>query len=420
MTSKTGSLTIILLSLLTCINISAQNSTSSPYSMFGVGMLVQREDASSAGMGHAGIAVAPSECLNIANPAAINNLDSTTFYLNFQMKAYYAHQESEMEKQSVTRANIDGLAFGFRVKKWWGMALGYTPYSTVGYSIVEPRTVYGDGSEYTVKYTGSGGLSRAYWNNALSVFKNHLSFGASLGVLWGTFTNKETAIFSGSLNGENIYNTRKYTCNNLYFEYGMQFHFDIGKNNFRFGATYNSQRSMRSSYRQIVSNDISSQLFLEEKIATKDEFKVPQCFGAGIAYTRGKFMATADFKYNKWGDIENAKYKESITYKDNYVIGGGIQYSAGKREDPFFKRMRYRLGYYYSTENIIVKQQKLDEYGVTAGLTIPLGRWNNSIVIAYEHLTRGTLENGLVKETYKNIKISFNIRETWFLKSKFD
>lgn len=406
--------------MLACTSVSAQNSTASPYSMFGVGLLVHREDASAAGMGHAGIAVAPNEWINIANPAAINNLDSTTFYLNFQMKAFHAKAESEMEDQSVTRANIDGIAMAFRVKKWWGMALGYTPYSTVGYNITETRYVYGDDSEYTLKYEGSGGLSRAYWNNALSVFNRHLSFGASVGVLWGTFTNKETAVFSGTLNGENVYNTRKYTCNNLFFEYGVQFHFNLGQNNFRFGAIYSDKRAMRSSYRQVVSNDISSQLFLEEKIATKGEFSVPRSYGGGIAYTRGKFMATGDFRYNEWGSIENVKYKESVYYKDNYTIGGGIQYSAGKREDPFFKRMRYRLGYYYSTENIVVRQTKFDEYGVTAGLTIPLGRWNNSIVIAYEHVRRGTLENGLVKETYKNIKLSFNIRETWFLRSKID
>ena len=420
MTSKTDSLVIILISMLVCTSVSAQNSTASPYSMFGVGQLVQREDASAAGLGHSGIALAPNEWINISNPAAINNLDSITFYLNFQMKAFYAREESEMEHASTYRANIDGISMAFRAKPWWGIAFGYTPYSTVGYNIEEPRTVYGDGSEYTVKYEGSGGLSRAYWNNAFSFLKRHISVGASAGVLWGTFTNKESAYFSGSLNGENIYNTRKYTCNNLFFEYGMQFHFNIGQNNFRFGATFSDKKKMKSSYRQVVSNDISSQLFLEEKIATANEFAVPRSYGAGLAYTRNKFVLTGDFKFNKWSKIENAKYKESITYQDNWSIGGGLQYSAGKRDDPFYKRMRYRLGYYYATENMIIHQTKFDEYGVTAGITIPLGRWNNSIVIAYEHVSRGTLDNGFVKETYKNFKISFNIRETWFVKSKFD
>ncbi len=421
MTSKTDSLVIILISMLICTtSVSAQNSTASPYSMFGVGQLVQREDASAAGMGHTGIAIAPNEWINISNPAAINNLDSTTFYINFQMKAFYAREESEMEHSSVSRANIDGIAMAFRAKKWWGIALGYTPYSTVGYNIDEPRTVYGDGSEYIVKYEGSGGLSRAYLNNAFSFWKKHISIGASAGVLWGTFTNKESAFFSGSLNGENIYNTRKYTCNNLFMEYGIQFHFNIGENNFRFGATFNDKKSMKSSYRQVVSNDISSQLFLEEKIATRDEFAVPRSYGFGFAYTRNKFLVTADYKYSYWSKVPSSKYKESILYQDNWSIGGGIQYSPGKREDPFYKRMRYRLGYFYSTENMLIHQTDFDEYGVTAGITIPLGRWNNSIVVAYEHLNRGTLDNGFIKETYKIFKISFNIRETWFLKSKFE
>ncbi|MCQ7926368.1 hypothetical protein NP234_24630, partial [Salmonella enterica] len=52
----------------------AQNSTSSPYSIYGIGVINQKEDVASAGLGHAGIALAPSEWLNIANPAGIGNL----------------------------------------------------------------------------------------------------------------------------------------------------------------------------------------------------------------------------------------------------------------------------------------------------------------------------------------------------------
>lgn len=418
-----------------CVSVEAQNSTASPYSMYGVGLLVNREDASSAGFGHAAVALAPSEWVNITNPAGLSNLDSMTFYFNFQMKGFYTRLDNAKEHESLYSANIDGITMACRINKWWSSAIGYSPFSTVGYRLARYYSIAGadtyvttDGygnifvtgvPEYKVRYSGSGGLSRAYWNHSFSLWKKHIVLGAGVGALWGSFTKKETAYFSDAMGGENIYNTKKYTCNNLFFEYGVQFNFDLGKNNFRLGATFSDKTKMRTSYDHIVSNDYSSNLFFDNTTAI-DEFAVPRMYAAGIAYTRGKFMATGDFRFNEWGKIQNVKFGESMKYKDNWTAGGGIEYSAGEPDDVFYKRMRYRLGYYYSTENMVVHHNKFDEYGVTVGLTVPMGRYRNSLVIAYEHVERGYTGGGMVKEKIKSLKISLNIRENWFRKSKFD
>ena len=67
-----------------------------------------------------------------------------------------------------------------------------------------------------------------------------------------------------------------------------------------------------------------------------------------------------------------------------------------------------------------LRQTDLKERGVTLGLTIPIGNSPNSLTISYEQSVRGQDVSNLVKETTKSFKIAFNVKETWFMKSKFD
>lgn len=454
-------LTLAFLVILSGVSINAQHSTSSPYSMYGVGILTPQEDATSMGMGHAGIALAPSDWLNTTNPAGAANLDSLTFHINAQLKWFYGREETEQpHHQSVYRTNIDGIVFGFRAKKWWGSCFGYAPYSSVGYNITDNKEyVFGTTNDiYTVNYSGSGGLQRAFFNNAFTLL-DHVTFGVSAGALWGSITKKETADFS-NIGGERIYNTKKYTMNNWFFEYGIQFNFNIGKfNNFRFGAVYNQKTNLRSSYDHIVNNDISSELFFDDVTPLKGEFSVPESYGFGIAYNRKKFTASADYRKNLWGNVMNVKFRETNNFLDNWTIGGGLEWACGELGDPFYKRLRYRIGCSYETSYLgmntkILERMKttiqkglvydkesdtwsiqdceikvpvfkksganLDALAFTAGVTIPMGQWRNAIVVGYEYRNHGTKNGGLVKEKFHNFKIALNIRETWFIKSKFD
>ena len=401
------------------VGVQAQNSTSSPYSMYGVGMLTFREDATSSGLGHSGIAIAPSNWVNTSNPAGINKLDSMTFYFNMQVKAFYGHEDNGSEKQSVYSANIDGITMAYRCTKFWTMAIGYNPYSAVGYNMNEQKFIVGTEQKYNINYRGKGGLSQAYINNALTFFK-HLTLAVSTSVLWGSITKTETAGFADAIGGENIYNTKKYTMNNLFFEYGLQYDFNIGRHNIAIGGVFNEKTHLESSYDHIVSNDVSSDLFFDDVTPLIEDFYVPRSYGAGLAVTNDHWLFSVDGRYNEWGNVKNSKFGEPVRYQDNWTAGGGIQYSAGQANDPFYKRLRYRLGFYYGTDYLKLRSVNLENYGVTMGLTIPMGRWNNAIVLSYEYQKRGTTYNGMVEETFQTFKVSMNIRETWFVKSKFD
>lgn len=437
----------------------AQNSTSSPYSAFGIGQLTPQEDATAMGMGHTGIALAPNDWLNISNPAGIANLDSLTFHFNAQLHWFHSREHTEQRySQSVYRTNLDGITFGWRGKPWWAACIGYAPYSTVGYNIYDPyQYIWGSEERYAIKFTGTGGVSRAFFNNAFTLFK-HVTFGVSAGAIWGSIEKKETAMFT---DGETIYNLKKYTMNNLFFEYGLQFDFNIGKdNNFRFGAVYNKKTAMRSSYDHIVSNDISSNLYFDDVTPLDGEFTVPTSYGFGTSFKRRKFTASVDYRKNLWSEIKNIKFRETAKFLDNWSLGGGVEWACGNsNKEPFYKRLKWRMGCFYETsylglstkkiEGTVTVPQKFLEYNeelneyqwvtvdmkqpvlkksganldavtFTAGLSIPMGRFSNSINIGYEYRKHGTKSNGLVLEKFHNVKVALNIREIWFIKPKFD
>ncbi|MBQ2322109.1 MAG: hypothetical protein II375_06075 [Bacteroidales bacterium] len=397
-------------------NAEAQNSTSSPYSMYGVGLITPKEDAAAAALGHSGIALAPSEWLNISNPAGIANLDSLTFYFNFQFRAFYAREKSGYETATIYSANIDGITMGFRGRKWLAMAIGYAPYSTVGYRMSEKKTIIGTDTQYRNEHSGSGGLSQAFINAAFTLF-NHWTIGGNFSVLWGNIEHLEKACFSESIGGEDIYNKRNYALNNIYWELGTQFDFNIGQNNFRFGAVYSPKIWLHTSYDQTIYNSITE---LESDDSTPDRFHIPRSYGAGFTYQRKKLLGTIEYKVSEWGDVPNNKFKEKVYFRDTYTVSGGLQYSPGKPTDPFYKRIRYRAGGFYGKDYIDLEPVNLMQSGFSLGLTVPLGRSHNAITLSYEHQKRGIATNGMIKESFNNFKIALNIRETWFLKSKFD
>ncbi len=402
-----------------CIGMSAeaQNSTSSPYSMYGIGLYSPKEDVAAAGLGHSGIALAPSEWLNISNPAGISKLDSLSFYFNVNLKGFYSHEEWGYEQASVYSGNIDGISLGFRGRKWLSFAIGYAPFTSVGYKLNEEKYITGSGEKYLVEYKGSGGLSQAYFDAAFTLF-NHWSLGGNFSVLWGTIEKLEVNYFSQANGGEDIYNKTKYQANNIYWEVGTQFDFNIGQNNFRFGATYAPKMWLHTSYDQVIYNNVSRELDSDD--STPFRFYVPRMYGAGFTYQRKKLLGTVECKFAEWSKVKDNKFRNSVNYRDTYTISGGIQYSPGSPDKPFYARMRYRVGYFYGRNYIDLQNYNVMEKGFTLGITVPIGRSLNAITIAYEHQTRGAESAGMIEERISSFKIGFNVREIWFMKHKFE
>ena len=69
----------------------------------------------------------------------------------------------------------------------------------------------------------------------------------------------------------------------------------------------------------------------------------------------------------------------------------------------------------------MVNNEQIKEFGITFGAGIPLRRTNSTINVFFEYGNRkGSFENGLHKEAFYNMGISFNFYDRWFIKRKYD
>jgi len=410
----------LLLSILLSICLMpalAQNSTSSPYSVFGVGRLAGRGDVKTLSMGQAGVALVSEGWLNTLNPASTASLDSITFYFNMQLDGIYSSIGNSTQSQNNMNGNIGAITMGFRAARGWGMSLGYTPYSNVGYSIQSNKFMLGTSTTYPVVYEGSGGLSQIYWTNSVSIARG-LSVGLNISYLWGNLKSTELSTYP-DLAAEDIYNEKTHYMNNFYFEYGLQYKVSAGAHRFGIGAVANSKTKLGSTYRQRIFNDYTTGISDEE--TDFDDFAVPRAIKGGISWQMPiGLLFVADYGFQNWNEINNPK-KESTIYIDNHSFNMGLEYSFSKRTyASYLRRMKYRAGILYNSGYLEIKSVRLEEKGFTAGLAFPLGNRGNVLNVGYEYIDYGTGRKGLLHEKQHTIRVGLTISESWFMKMQFD
>jgi hypothetical protein len=391
----------------------AQNSTSSSYSRFGLGILESRSEATSAGMGHAGVAIGSTGFLNNLNPASYSALDSARFIFNLQGKMSFASYQTNSDSQTNFDSNIETIGIGFRASNKWGMGFSLSPYSSVGYTINGEKYILGTVDKYPVAYLGEGGISQLSWHNGIEVMKG-LSLGITASYLWGSSDIIEVSYYP-SLIGETTFNERNYHVSTLLLQYGIQWHQRIRTNVLSVGATVNMPTELDTYYKQRIYNNQTYDLSSSQK--NINNTYIPLGYQAGLAFHTYKgWTFASDFRYNNWTQSEWA-----ITHgktRDTYAGSFGIEHRPTRFYRSYLKNIHYRIGAFYNQEYLSIQGQDIDSKGLTAGLTLPV-RGDSRINIAYEYKLTGTKNTGLVEEQYNTIRLSFSFNEKWFQKSQF-
>ncbi len=404
---------LIILWTLFSLATHAQNSTSSSYSRFGVGLLESKAEATSAGMGHAGVALGSTGFLNNLNPASYSALDSARFIFHLQGKMSFANYATNSDTQNNFDSNIESIGIGFRAGNKWGMGFSLSPYSSVGYTINGEKYILGTVEKYPVAYLGEGGISQLSWHNGIEVMKG-LSIGLTASYLWGSSDIIEVSYYP-SLIGETTFNERNYHVSTLLFQCGIQWHQRIRTNTLSMGATVSMPTELDTYYKQRIYNNQISDLSSNTK--NIDNTYLPLSYQAGLAFHTYKGLTFAgDLKYSEWTSSELA-----ITHgktRDTFSGGFGIELQPTRYHRSYFKRMHYRLGAFYHQEYVSLQGHDIDSKGLTAGITLPV-RGGSRINLAYEYKLTGTKDAGLVEEQYNTVRLSFSFNEKWFQKNQF-
>lgn len=432
---KNSSYLLTILLMFLSIEAISQATTNSPYSRFGVGILRPESTNQNFALAGTGIGTRSFNSLNLTNPASFSELGITTFEVAATNNSLRMTDGKQNQYQN--HPHISYIALGFPVlKNKWGMAFGAKPYSNVGYDYstikIDPNA--GGVSYY---YKGEGGLTNLFLGNALK-FKvdstSLISFGHQLSFLFGNVFNDKKIILIGlpaSLNFWSSENTHTADFTNSFGLQYQKYFFNSKKEKYilTVGATYMLASELKSKKTETIrsfSGNIDFGLIKDTLSYIENaptSIKLPNTIGGGFSFEKEyKWLFAFDVKSTNWGNINTNE--STVNYKNNISISSGFELTP--KIDAFnnyFKRIKYRVGFRYSTAYLSINNQDISEYGITFGLGLPMKRTDTSIPsinLGVEYGNRGVASNGLIKETFINLNFGLTINDRWFIKRKYD
>ncbi|MGE5423945.1 MAG: hypothetical protein ACM3N9_01200 [Syntrophothermus sp.] len=416
---------LLLLLVLATFSLHAQIRIASPYSRFGIGDLSGNTNAWNLSMGGIGTALRSPYHINLTNPASYSAFDSNAFIFEGGFLTTLVTLESNLQSSSRNYGSLGYLVFGLPVTKWWHTSFGITPFSDVGYHIAVVQKTEGIGS-VTRSYIGEGGINRFFWGNSFRIFKN-LSLGVNSEYLFGTIKRQALAIFPDSIYFADMELTNEMTVHAFHFNFGAQAQFKIGKDiNLLTGATFAAETKMRATTDMLARTfflSTSGTQYFKDTIASTEGYSgkvvLPMMLNLGFAFEKpDKWLAGADVKWQNWEKYSAFGISDSLV--NSLQVNAGAEFLPDINSySNYLKRIRYRIGVNYNSTYLQLREQNIKEYGFSVGFGLPLRGSKTGLNLGAQFGTRGTTDNGLIKETYFRFVVGFSIYEKWFVKRKY-
>lgn len=416
---------VVITLLLGSMTMKSQN-ISTPYSMYGYGVLGDRATSMQRQMGGIGYAMHSGRQINVMNPASYASIDSLTFLFDMGADLTFLWSKEGDIKERSTGGGLDYVTMQFPLGKHFGASIGMLPYSGVGYAF---------GSEIAHgarENQGSGGINMAYLGLAANYFGIGLGFNVSYN--FGTIVND---LFSYPTSGqtlfEHVMEVRDWDIN-----IGLQYTAPISRfDALTIGATYSPKKSLHGkTWATIQETQQESKPDTVGFSKLTDKYYTPDAFGFGLNYTHEKvsrFMAEVDVTYQLWSkalysplhrlpDPNSPSTNPDIVFSgmnfhDRLKIATGFEY-VPKVRGSYLQRVAYRLGGYFCDDYLNIMGNRVKEYGITCGLGLRTPQDKTIINVGFEWKHRNTSPQALISENYFNITLGLNFNELWFWQRK--
>ncbi len=408
----------LVFGLFLCINNSfaqSESLTSSPYSLFGLGVINQTSIGKSNSLGYTGIGSKTTTEINNINPANFGLIPQNSFFYDIGINAEMNNYSNSSTDASNTTVNFSNLAFAFRIMDGLGAGISMVPYSDVGYSVLsETSNIEGSTDSYLSYVTGIGSLSDLKLNLGYKVM-DQLRIGVSTSLLFGSIDEEELIAISSST--FELTETTNYTG----LRVGLGLQFDPTEN-ITFGSIMNLPVTLKGDMTRSAVKTVSGyEITVEDEVETDaDNFSLPLEVGMGLsAKLKDKYTVSLDYRKNYWSSTDQED--EAGTYVDQDVVGFGLEYIKNSKSYKYKDRINYRFGFNYDNGYLEINDEKIDGYSITTGLGLPLSLRSNSIInLSYSYSSKGRVETVLVKENYHVITLNMSLEDLWFRKRKIN
>jgi hypothetical protein len=417
------------------LSSTAQTTSSSPYSQFGLGDLKGSLLPQTRGMGGISMGIRKPgvyDNINMANPASYSTLSLTTFEVGASMDLR-SLSKADVTGKTQFNSTLSHINFGIPVSRSSALSFGLVPYSDLGYQFKNSATLDTNKVEYV--YGGEGGVSKAYLGYGFKLGKN-LSLGFNVGYLFGSLKeNRSIDFLDAAIPGGydlSAFNSRtqyQRSVGGLSFDLGLQYEATLATNtklilgySGNTGNEINSRNDVVTTrYRRNIDGEelavVDSTYYLK---GAKTKIDMPMTHTAGFAFEKtNSWLVGADFSYSKWSDFSEGGVNAGLNNSYGIAVGGQLTPDAGSISN-YWKLVDYRLGMKYSNTYIKIGDNDIKQYALTFGLGFPLPSNRSSfyrINLSTEIGRRGTQKNNLVRDNYVNVNLGFTLNDKWFQKT---
>lgn len=426
-------------------SLSAQQSSVSPYSRLGIGEFQPQNYARALGFAGANLALDEPLNINTTNPASYTSIDLTTFEVGMQVGFIEQKQSNPDVTLNNSVSGIRYFSFAIPLTEWWGTAAGIQPYTFKGYNISTTR-MGPDDTPISDQFAGSGGLSKVYWGNAFKVAEG-LSLGLNAAYYFGSLEEQNSIIWDNGF--YNSFISESARISGFRLDYGARYRYEISETKeLAIGATFANQSALdaRVERHALVADNSGVPIdSLAVYRGGESELVLPNEFGLGVTYGRKTDKAlnyawaiNADVQMYMGSGFSN--YNNVKDLKDGYrlELGGfitpALAVKGADRQSNYLGMVEYRLGGFYENTPFFVEDPQIEgngtqlkDYGITFGLGLPVrqrglapGEVKSSMINLGVILGRkGTLESGLIQESYLNFYLGITLNDKWFIKYKY-
>ncbi|WP_416444614.1 hypothetical protein ACH3O9_03955 [Leeuwenhoekiella sp. A16] len=400
--------------------IFAQEGTSSPYSYYGIGSLNFRGTVENQAMGGLSI-LGDSVHLNLLNPAGYGALKLTNYTLGGE------HSEINLKSDEGSASNrstsLNYLALGFPLSDNLGAGFGLLPYTSVDYKITNESD---DAYRY---YYGRGGLNKAFLSFGYEPFKG-FRVGVTGNYNFGSIRNE--AVYDEDGVSYGVREVNNSDLSGFSFNIGLQYEKALESGltlysslNYIPESTLTSEntRNLETVLISRSENAVLSVVDQQSVAVDNNDLVLPSevTLGFGVG-ERNKWFAGGEFSSQQSSDFTNRTFEISNAQFNNaskYRIGG---YFVPKFNSitSYWDRVTYRAGARFEETGLMINNEDINEFGISFGVGLPIGRAFSNANLSFEYGQRGTTSSGLVKEDFFKFGLSLSLNSKWFVPNKFN
>lgn len=429
---------------------SAPNGLNMPFSQFGIGLCEQPYNLPMVTrMGGVIYTRSGNNWINPFNPASYASIETESFVFDMAAGVQITRLQNNNSSVNDAEGNVNYLMFGFPITKWWKIACGLMPYSTVDYDYVETGIYHVNNKDYGLKerYYGKGGISTVFLGSAFNVIGKanaegrRLQLGFNLVLITG---NVERNIFHEFQRIDTTFfidysQYKKSTVLNLMFDFGIQYREPLNKKyTLGVGLLYKPYRNMSVEDKALIYTYHPNQGTLRDTVfpaaGQSDEFnsslELDHTIGIGLSLERnGRWAVSADATFAGWSGLKYTEGKDNAIFGESlYKEGPYSRYALGFEKigsmdaSSYWGRISWSLGVHaeLGTLRLMYKghEEVVNEWGCGLGVTLPMRKGQSSLTLSAGFSSLGNKD--LLQRNCLSFGIAVSSCERWFVKRKYN